>query len=565
MQKTRTATIAVALNTDTFQQDGPKWVQVTREGNFPGYLGGLKPFAFTRADLDQMVDNLRAHPSYSPGPDGVGAANVIPWDFNHASESHPTDGSLPAGGAPAQGWTLEMEVRDGDDGHAELWALTQFLEPARSYVKAGQYQWASVAVTFGAIHPDTGKNIGAVVTSIALTNTPFVTGMDKLAASASGGKKTAPGTAVALRRTWFEPARDASDAIGMMREMFSLPETAGAAEVMAQVAIVAQWIASGTAPLGTNPEELVGNMRTILNLPALSSQAMVLEEASKSIQALLEEQSTGAPAPTDGDGMVPEPDLVAAGRKGNDDMDPKTLKKLAVALGVRESEDAVVSAVEETAKLRDGLVALFGLSRDGNQIILAAAKEGAGAREKLSSLLKALGVADGDVEVAMNKLAKTMEDAKRLGEVMPELQELKVAREQAEEAAIEADVDDAIAASGLAPSLKGALLLQRKTDPEGFKASFPKRAGAAPAARPDLTVKVAASGTAPVQAPGASPAAGGPDKVNLAMYGAPNPTAAAKMHLAATHSGWDKLTDEAKHVLACNFKKQDHVVFEAIN
>ncbi len=556
---------------------GPKWVQVTREGNFPGYMGGLKPFAFTRPDLEAMVANLQAHQSFAAGDDGVGTNNVIPWDFNHASEANPTAGNLPAEGAPSQGWTLDMKIRNGADGKAELWALTNFLEPARGYVKAERYQWASVAVTFNAIQPETGQNVGALVTSIALTNTPFVEGMQRLVASKQGG-----GEPVEARRTWFEAARDVGEAIGMMREMFALPETAGAAEVMAQVGIVAQWIASGTAPLGTNPEELIGNMRIILNLPALSSQMTVLEEAGKSIQALLEEESTGGGLPAPDNGLVPEPpdtDDIAAARRKESEMElDKLIQALASALGVRENETAILSACKELGDLRTALVAEFDLTRDGNAVILAAAKDGAGAKEKLLGLFGALGVEDADAALA--KVASTIESAGKLLEVMPELEGLKAEAKKVEEESIESDVDSAIAASKLPVEMKDALLLQRTSDPEGFAKSFPKPAAGAPRARPDLTRRVAASGSTPLRSDGtkvslgAQPTdaeadpipdqVGGKDSVNLALMGGPNPTACAKLHLAANHSGWDKLSLEQQHTMACNFKKQSHVFHQAV-
>ncbi len=166
-----------------------EWVQVAKEGDYTGYQGGRQPFSFTRQVFDQLVRNFRLHPSYRLGPDERGEVGIVPWDFNHASERDPTAGDLPVLGAPAVGWTSDLDVRTGADGKAELWAYTTFLEPARSYIKAGQYKWASVAVAFEAIDPLTGENIGAVLTSIALTNQPFIEGMQELIAAGRGGAK----------------------------------------------------------------------------------------------------------------------------------------------------------------------------------------------------------------------------------------------------------------------------------------------------------------------------------------------------------------------------------------
>jgi Mu-like prophage I protein len=177
MQTIRLASVALA---DASAASPTTWVEVTREGDYKGYPGG--GFRFTPEVLGQIVRNFRAHPAYQLGPDGTGSADVIPWDFNHASEMPPTAGALPTHGAPAQAWVQDLDVRIGPGG-AQLWAKTRWLEPARTYVKNGQYRWASVTVIFDARDPKTGANVGCLLTSIALTNTPFVEGMSELVAA----------------------------------------------------------------------------------------------------------------------------------------------------------------------------------------------------------------------------------------------------------------------------------------------------------------------------------------------------------------------------------------------
>lgn len=547
--------MVLALNSeDLFGVDGedtgPKWVQVTREGNFPGYMGGLRPFAFTRADLDAMVSNIKNHPSYKV-ENGVATGRVIPWDFNHASEADPTTGQLPASGAPSHGWTLDMEVRNGADGKAELWALTEFLEPARTYVKGGQYRWASVAVAFNAVHPETGQNVGAIVTSIALTNTPFVEGMAELVASKKAASTVQ--TNVEAVRTWWEAARDASEAIGMMRELFSLPETAGAEEIMLHVGVVRGWLESGAAPIGTDPEGIIGAMRLILNLPSLTAQMEVLDEASKSIQALLEEQAAAAGMPaaptTTGDGTVPEPQ--------EDDME--MLQTLATALGVRANEKSVTDEVTALVELRNGLVEVLGLTRDGTGVIIKAAKDGADAKTKLAGILEAIGVEDVDGAIA--KVSSTIEQAKKLTEVMPELDSLKADKEKAEEAAAEADVDAAIAACKLHPEMKGALLLQRKQDPEGFAKSFPKEKISAGKSHLLQPAVITASNGKTVPAAGAPTPSGG-DIINLGAFPGRNKVARAKAYLSATRQDWDKKSNEDQFLAAVNLTKLPNVVDE---
>ena len=140
--------------------DGPVWIQIAKVGEFRGHPAG--PFALTPAVFAEICANFVA-------VDG----GQVAFDFEHASELEPTDGSIPADGAPAQGWIRQLDNR----GLAGLWALVEWLEPARSYIRAGKYRHVSPAIRFNARHPETGKPIGARLTSVALTNKPFLRGM----------------------------------------------------------------------------------------------------------------------------------------------------------------------------------------------------------------------------------------------------------------------------------------------------------------------------------------------------------------------------------------------------
>jgi hypothetical protein len=68
------------------------------------------------------------------------------------------------------------------------------------------------------------------------------------------------------------------------------------------------------------------------------------------------------------------------------------------------------------------------------------------------------------------------------------------------------------------------------------------------------------SQNAPAPAPAVLPIAGGQDIINLDVYDAPNPSAAAKAHLAATLPNWDGLDYDTQMSMAYNFKKQPNVV-----
>jgi phage I-like protein len=152
----------------------PVWIQVAKPGEFKGHpAGSFNLDATTFADI---VRNFRATQN-----------RRIAIDFEHASEQPPTTGSIPTIGAPAQGWILDLQQR------AEgLFGLVEWLPLAADYIKSGAYKFFSPAIRFDAVDRVTGKNIGARMTSGALTNKPFLDGMQALLASDRDSSQPAP-------------------------------------------------------------------------------------------------------------------------------------------------------------------------------------------------------------------------------------------------------------------------------------------------------------------------------------------------------------------------------------
>lgn len=157
------------------------WVQICRAGEYRGYPG-YDLINFTRPLFERVAANVRRHPAYRAGPDGWGTAAVVPYDYEHASEMAPTSGTIPVSGAPAPAWALDLDVRESEGGDVELWALTEFGTAALAQIRAGGYRWTSVAIAFDARDPVSGEELGPVLTSIALTNHPFVQGMAPIVA-----------------------------------------------------------------------------------------------------------------------------------------------------------------------------------------------------------------------------------------------------------------------------------------------------------------------------------------------------------------------------------------------
>lgn len=560
---------------------GPKWVQVTREGNFPGYNGGQTPFRFTRADLQTMVNNIRTHPAYEVDAAGTPIGHVIPWDYNHASECDPTSGELPVAGAPAQAWTMDLEVRNAPDGSAQLWALTDFLEPARTYVRAGQYKWASVSVHFNSVDPESGQNVGAVISSIALTNTPFVEGMEKLVATKQQASRPNPDALTLYRRSFYDAAKTPQEAINCMKEMFGLLETASAPEVATQLGVVKSWFESGQAPVGTDPEYITGSLRTILNLPSLTPDLQVLEYAMTAVQQLMQTQSIqiGLPAALPAAEVATVPPVTMSKPQGDTAMS-ELLKSLAVKLGVIQSDAAVIAAMDDLLTLRQGVRETFSLMQDGLSaaVLLASVKQSKGATEKLKAIAAALGVENPDEAVA--RLAETIAQAGKLKELMPELDGLKAEKKKRDAESEEADVEEAIAASKLPSNLKPALLLHRRTNPEQFAKDYPK---AAPGTQQTVTspqqqtllqrnvnqqggLTVNADGTGitlggatPPKVAGQSPYVPKEGTLNLGRFSGNNPTARAKAYLSTVVQGWDKMDNDTQFRTAVELKNSPGV------
>jgi phage I-like protein len=147
------------------ESQAPIWIQVARPGKFRGHAAGH--FEMNAAVFTQIIANFSAQEN-----------QFIPVDFEHASEQHPTEGTIPYSGAPAQGWITKLELRA--DGN--LWGLVSWGELARAYIKKGQYKFLSPAIVFGAKDRVTGKPCGARLSSVALTNNPFLDGMQPVAA-----------------------------------------------------------------------------------------------------------------------------------------------------------------------------------------------------------------------------------------------------------------------------------------------------------------------------------------------------------------------------------------------
>lgn len=136
------------------------WIHVAIEGRWEGHPAGA--FELSRRSFEQAVKNFEANP------------NPVPLDYEHSTEF-----AIPA---PAAGWVQRLEVREGERG-AELWALCELTAKAAEMVREGAYRFSSGVFVFGSIDPVSGDSVGVEMTSLALTNVPFIRGATPIALS----------------------------------------------------------------------------------------------------------------------------------------------------------------------------------------------------------------------------------------------------------------------------------------------------------------------------------------------------------------------------------------------
>lgn len=165
-----------------------KWIHCANEGLYKGHHQG--EFDLTRATFESFVRNFHADPRFRAGSlelDGKtytgGVNQVLQFDYEHASEMPPYEGTIPKEGAPACGWVLDVACRNGADGKAQLWVFGKLGATLRGQIQRDEQRFVSMAFTLEGVHWVTGKPIGPCLTSVAITNHPFMTDLEPLAAA----------------------------------------------------------------------------------------------------------------------------------------------------------------------------------------------------------------------------------------------------------------------------------------------------------------------------------------------------------------------------------------------
>jgi hypothetical protein len=184
------------------------------------------------------------------------------------------------------------------------------------------------------------------------------------------------------------------------------------------------------------------------------------------------------------------------------------------------------------------------------------------ARDKLAALAKALGVKDPDD--AVEKIASLMDEAKKLAEVMPELDQLRADAAKVEEQTIENDVEQAMASRNIDEDFKEALLLLRREKPEKFAEKYPK-IPATPPINQNLKLDIATTssgGQKPIDPRFLTRVGidhGGGGSIDLGQYPGHNTTERA-MSFIKLERGGSEMTYDQVFDAAVNLKKQPGVI-----
>ena len=139
------------------------WIQLAKTGSFVSNRYGK--FAITREDLAQMLHNFQHVTPKAP--------TELPVDFDHKAldVKHFGDGI-------AAGWMKKLELREGGE---QLWAEVEWTPRAAHLIKNQEYRFISPSFVKDHVDTHSGKKIGTTLLAAAVTNFPFLQGMDSIA------------------------------------------------------------------------------------------------------------------------------------------------------------------------------------------------------------------------------------------------------------------------------------------------------------------------------------------------------------------------------------------------
>jgi phage I-like protein len=142
-------------------------MQLAYVGTWLGHHSG-QPIELTEKLFQKWVADFTAH------------GEPLLVDYEHQTMMVQENGKP----NPASGHIHEMSIRHGERG-AELWARVEWTDAAAKYIRGGEYKSCSI-VFMPVTDRVTGKDLGLQITSVGLTNTPFLEGMAPIQLSFQG-------------------------------------------------------------------------------------------------------------------------------------------------------------------------------------------------------------------------------------------------------------------------------------------------------------------------------------------------------------------------------------------
>ncbi len=424
------------------------WVQVGRRGRWLGHRQG--PFELNSQVFDALCRNFKSQ--------NVGR---IQYDFEHVSEMRPTDGSVPMVGAPAQGWIYDLK-HDG----LNLYALTEWKALAREYIENDQYGGVSPAISWKNKDRVSGADIGPMLTSVALTNKPFLTGMRPPQAASAGSVSE---DSVTWLRAEGEPETDeptaetlcaagycysSSEYMPRIKSILRLPELATCAECCAAMGQLRQHFdaadgdPSGT-PHGVRLADYLLPLRELVSAPMGSTWDDVLGLIEELIEAAegeneendLDDSDTDASATTEAQIMTTPVQTAAAA--------PTTLPTEPVT-----TTAPIVPPTETLSSAAPTLTTTTTITEPGGSVTLSAALG------EVQTLRTVVGAKDAEISTLSTQLA-----------------ELSAWKAEREEQDVNARVDAAFVAykdkKGLKEEMRPALVTLCRANVEQFDALYP--------------------------------------------------------------------------------------------
>lgn len=151
------------------------WFQLAKSGTFFSPVYGK--VTISPKDLATMERNFREVTPLAP--------TQLPIDYDHKSDD-PTQHA--AGEAKAAGWIDGLQLRNGG---TELWCKPKWTRRAAEMISAGEYRFVSPYFLTNYLDKATGKKVGPTLKAAAITNRPFLEGMQEIPAPAIAASDTA--------------------------------------------------------------------------------------------------------------------------------------------------------------------------------------------------------------------------------------------------------------------------------------------------------------------------------------------------------------------------------------